>query len=188
MKDDAKYVTDHTQTEMPADGSGAQAFSAAPSRVVEKTLEEAPADGAALSVAKSAGADTAKKDKEKEKKKSSLKSFFGFKEKDKGEKGEKDKFVGGIVLDRPEPEKPDGDEVTRSDPKEAEAKASALRSEIEKLRVKVPRPPAHSPTHTPGARIELCAVSPSALPLPKLLPPPPSLLPPPPSIPKYIYM
>jgi hypothetical protein len=46
--------------------------------------------------------------------------------------------VGGIVLDRPVPvEKPEGDEVTRSDPKEGEAKVAALRAEIEKLRAKV---------------------------------------------------
>ena len=47
--------------------------------------------------------------------------------------------MGGIVLDRPAVvEKPEGDEVTRSDPKEGEAKVAALRAEIEKLRAKVP--------------------------------------------------
>eukprot|EP00802_Teleaulax_amphioxeia_P005221 Tamp_05225.p1 GENE.Tamp_05225~~Tamp_05225.p1 ORF type:complete len:853 (-),score=257.60 Tamp_05225:475-2967(-) len=126
-------------TESPSDSS-AQAFSAAPSRVVEKTLEEAPADStASASASEGAGAEGAGAEtEEKKKKKSSIKSFFGFKKKDKAEKEEKDKFVGGIVLDRPVPvEKPEGDEVTRSDPKEGEAKVAALRAEIEKLRAKV---------------------------------------------------
>jgi hypothetical protein len=91
-KDDCTCSDVRMNAESPSDSS-AQAFSAAPSRVVEKTLEEAPADStASASASEGAGAEGAGAEtEEKKKKKSSIKSFFGFKKKDKGEKEEKDK-------------------------------------------------------------------------------------------------
>jgi len=119
-------------TTEPSTDVGLQAFDAAPSRVLEKTLDESPAIATDPALA---GAD---KDTKEKKKSSGLKSFFGFKKKDKGEKEEKDKYVGGILLDRPEvPAVTDGDEATRTDPKESESKAAALRAEIATLREKV---------------------------------------------------
>ena len=89
------------------------------------------------------------KEKEKKKASSSIKSFFGFKKKEKAEKEEKDKFVAGLVVDRQTPAAStlssvsgilaaDADgEVTRSDPKESVSKLAALRSDIASLRDQV---------------------------------------------------
>ena len=128
-------------TTEPATEGGIQAFNAAPARLVEKTLEEAPADAAAAAVPQAAdtlgAAQPAEEEEKKKKRGFGLKSMLGFKKKDK-DKGDKDKFVGGIVLDRPEvPASGDGDEAARTDPKEAEGKLASLRAEIVKLRAKV---------------------------------------------------
>eukprot|EP00277_Geminigera_cryophila_P048116 CAMPEP_0173088656 /NCGR_PEP_ID=MMETSP1102-20130122/25151_1 /TAXON_ID=49646 /ORGANISM="Geminigera sp., Strain Caron Lab Isolate" /LENGTH=812 /DNA_ID=CAMNT_0013971775 /DNA_START=73 /DNA_END=2511 /DNA_ORIENTATION=+ len=124
-------------TTEPSTDAGMQAFEAAPSRVLEIALDDAPAlpTGSSTEASDSASAGTEKDTKEK-KKSSGLKSFFGFKKKEKGEKEEKEKYVGGLLLDRPEVIG-DADEAMRSDPKESESKSATLRAEIAALREKV---------------------------------------------------
>ena len=63
-------------------------------RLVERTLDDTPA------IAPVSSATSSESEKEKKKSGGGIKSFFGFKKKDK-DKEEKDKFVGGLVLDRP---------------------------------------------------------------------------------------
>jgi hypothetical protein len=137
-------------TTEPSTDAGMQAFQAAPARVVEKVLGDTPAIAGSEQQASDASSKSVKdkdkdKDKDRDKKatrSASIKSFFGFKKKDKPEKEDKDRFVGGLVLDRPEvpaisSAPADGDEALRTDPKEGQAKLVALRAEIESLRDKV---------------------------------------------------
>ena len=153
-------------TTEPSTDAGMQAFAAAPTRIKEMTLqtelaptpegkpelgmpeddnaEKEKGDGKEKEKAKGDG-----KEKEKKKSSSSIKSFFGFKKKEKAEKEEKDKFVAGLVVDRQTPAAStlssvsgilaaDADgEVTRSDPKESVSKLAALRSDIATLREQV---------------------------------------------------
>ena len=81
-------------TTEPSTEGGLQAFAAAPMRLVERTLDDTPA------IAPVSSATSSESEKEKKKSGGGIKSFFGFKKKDK-DKEEKDKFVGGLVLDRP---------------------------------------------------------------------------------------